>query len=609
MKENKDKPSIWKSIRNGLFFALLIIAIAYSFNVIKIDLSEFRKDTRISMWTRALRALANPDLMEYDQEETPFNAPIYLPCLEGQTPQVVDVDLNQPYLVVPSCAALGEKIIVEGFNFPPGSTGPIGFVPATNLELLLIKGTVTADENGYFSFEFPLPNDRANTEVQYVRVVARLNVGSPHFTENASATWDKIVETVFMAFLATLIGMILSFPISFLAARNLMVNVKVPLTNLALTIIGWPVGIFLGGLLARWMQTLSGLGGENAWLHLGSVVVGGGVVWFLLRWALLNSGEDAGLVQRSLRVAALLFASLLLVFTIYELASLGMMVGQILLPKMGPFAFLANFLFQFSDITSTIMIVIVALITGGTVASFLGRIGQRLSEKIAPLPLRVLNALLAAMAFATLFVLIGKGIDWLYVVKNDFFVITLPGIVGVALGIMLALINQPKKSLPVGLVIYFITRTILNAVRSVEAVIMAIVFVIFVGIGPFAGVLALGLHTIASLAKLYSEQVESIMPGPLEAIEATGANRLQTIIYGVIPQIIPPYISYTMYRWDINVRMSTIIGITGGGGIGFLLFQNINLLNYRAASTQMFAIAIVVATMDYISSKLREKTV
>jgi phosphonate transport system permease protein len=121
--------------------------------------------------------------------------------------------------------------------------------------------------------------------------------------------------------------------------------------------------------------------------------------------------------------------------------------------------------------------------------------------------------------------------------------------------------------------------------------------------------MALGLHTIVSLAKLYSEQVESISAGPMEAVQATGANRLQTIIYAVVPQIIPPYISYTMYRWDINVRMSTIIGFVGGGGIGFLLQQNINLLNYRAASAQMLAIAIVVASMDYISSVLREKYV
>jgi phosphonate transport system permease protein len=138
---------------------------------------------------------------------------------------------------------------------------------------------------------------------------------------------------------------------------------------------------------------------------------------------------------------------------------------------------------------------------------------------------------------------------------------------------------------------------------------MVIVFVVWVGIGPFAGVLALSLHTIAALAKLYSEQVESILAGPVEAIKATGANRLQTIVYAVVPQIIPPYISFTMYRWDINVRMSTIIGFAGGGGIGFLLIQNINLLNYRAASAQMIAIALVVASMDYLSSRLREKVV
>ena len=168
---------------------------------------------------------------------------------------------------------------------------------------------------------------------------------------------------------------------------------------------------------------------------------------------------------------------------------------------------------------------------------------------------------------------------------------------------------KEADTLPVGLSIYYVIRTILNTLRSIEPLIMVIVFAVWVGIGPFAGVLALSLHTIAALAKLYSEQVESILPGPLEAIKATGATRLQTIVYAVVPQIVPPYISFTMYRWDINVRMSTIIGFAGGGGIGFLLQQNINLLNYRAASVQMLAITIVVALMDYISSRLREKVV
>jgi phosphonate transport system permease protein len=138
---------------------------------------------------------------------------------------------------------------------------------------------------------------------------------------------------------------------------------------------------------------------------------------------------------------------------------------------------------------------------------------------------------------------------------------------------------------------------------------MAIVFVVWVGLGPFAGALALATHTIAALAKLYSEQVESIAAGPMEAIRSTGANRLQNVVYGVVPQIIPSYISFTMYRWDINVRMSTIIGFVGGGGIGFLLQQNINLLDYRAAAAQILAIAIVVSAMDWLSSKIRQRYV
>jgi phosphonate transport system permease protein len=222
---------------------------------------------------------------------------------------------------------------------------------------------------------------------------------------------------------------------------------------------------------------------------------------------------------------------------------------------------------------------------------------------------KVFNLIFSTLAGAVLFGLIGQLVEWLYQIGQPAYTLWGPMLIGALLGLALAIFTPAKANLGIGMVIYYITRTILNGLRSIEALVMAIVFVIAVGIGPFAGVIALGLHTIVSLAKLYSEQVESIMAGPLEAIEATGANRLQTIIYAVIPQIIPPYISYTMYRWDINVRMSTIIGFVGGGGIGFLLQQNINLLNYRAASAQMLAIAVVVASMDYISSVMREKYV
>jgi len=240
--------------------------------------------------------------------------------------------------------------------------------------------------------------------------------------------------------------------------------------------------------------------------------------------------------------------------------------------------------------------------------SLASRWGEGISRRRDALS-RVSHHVLAIVAGAALAVILMAMVNWFYQFRDINTYYAYAGGIGALFGLLISLRYKSTDAVPNGMIIYYVSRTIFNALRSIEALVMAIVFVVWVGIGPFAGVMALGLHTIVSLAKLYSEQVESIMAGPLEAIQATGANRLQTIVYAVIPQIIPPYISYTMYRWDINVRMSTIIGFVGGGGIGFLLQQNINLLNYRAASAQMLAIAIVVASMDYISSVLREKYV
>ena len=157
--------------------------------------------------------------------------------------------------------------------------------------------------------------------------------------------------------------------------------------------------------------------------------------------------------------------------------------------------------------------------------------------------------------------------------------------------------------------IYYLIRTLFNITRSIEPMIWALIAVVWVGLGPFAGIIALTIHTIAALGKLYSEAIESIDPGPIEAIQATGANKLQTIMFAVVPQMIPPFVSFTIYRWDINVRMSTVIGMVGGGGIGFLLVQYIRLLDYKSAGIAVWFIAVTVAILDYVSSKIREKFV
>jgi len=159
---------------------------------------------------------------------------------------------------------------------------------------------------------------------------------------------------------------------------------------------------------------------------------------------------------------------------------------------------------------------------------------------------------------------------------------------------------------PVAFVCYLSLRTFLNIVRSVEPLIWAIIFSVWVGIGPFAGMMALMLHSLASLTKQYSEIVECISDGPVEGIRATGASTLQTVLFGIVPQIVLPYISFTIYRWDINVRMATVIGLVGGGGIGTMLIQYQGQALWQEVGCIVVVIAVVVWVLDTSSAYIRE---
>jgi phosphonate transport system permease protein len=162
----------------------------------------------------------------------------------------------------------------------------------------------------------------------------------------------------------------------------------------------------------------------------------------------------------------------------------------------------------------------------------------------------------------------------------------------------------------IGSAVYYVIRGVLNLIRSYEPLVMATVFALIVGYGtPFAGVLALVFVTTASLGKMFSEAVESIDPGPIEALRATGANPIQVVVYAVIPQIIPDFLSYTIYHWDINVRISTVIGFVGGGGIGYYLSQRINTFEYSKAGTALYAIIIVVWVLDFLSARIRKELI
>ncbi len=156
------------------------------------------------------------------------------------------------------------------------------------------------------------------------------------------------------------------------------------------------------------------------------------------------------------------------------------------------------------------------------------------------------------------------------------------------------------------LIIYFLLRLTFNIVRSVEPVLWAIVFSIWVGFGPYAGMLALFVHSLASLTKQFSEMIEGVDDGPIEAIASTGAKRLQIIWFAIVPQLILPFISFTIYRWDINVRMATIIGFVGGGGIGATLLEAQGQAHWSQVGSIIIVVAFVVWLMDTFSTYVRQ---
>ena len=606
----KEQKTLLKSIRLGAVVLLGLFVYGYAFYTSDVNLETIKDETRLTQLTRILRALAHPNIIEYEQEVMDVEIPFYLPCPEDGAP-AYEPDTSGPYLVIESiCGDPGEILQIEGHNFMPNAKGPINFIPLSGVKLQIDEENLSTDSKGYFSTKIKLPNRQPVDEAQIIRATARRNIGTPRFTQMTKVTWDKIVETILMALLATTFGIFIAIPISFLAARNLMVEVKSSLASISLSLIGWPIGLLLGGLAALEIQSISASFMGSMSVVLPGVIFSPVIIWFAARWA-IQQGEiktpSTGI--KIARGFVLFIAGIIGIFFLFFLAKFFTTTSDYLSEAVTTLPFISNFIFIIGDIIQLFTPVIVALAVGGALGSFCGGLGQTFSDSMEANKVKLGNVILAAIAGAVLFVLISAGINWIYRLTDLTKTWYWPAGIGAVAGIALASFKPAKETLPTGSVIYFITRTILNVTRSVEPLVMVIVFVVWVSMGPFAGALALGLHTIAALAKLFSEQVESILPGPLEAIRATGANRLQTIVYAVVPQIVPPYISFTMYRWDINVRMSTIIGFAGGGGIGFLLQQNIGLVHYRDASVQMVAIAITVATMDYISSVMRERFV
>ncbi len=538
------------------FLLLLILGVlALGSRLTQIDLPKAIREYRDT--EKVLSSILWPWEAAFDYQASTLEATakVEAPCTdESAAPPVNQPQEGQPWIVVtPTCGELstrdqkghltyGTLLTIKGGGFKPGLTlkleweDPIGnrFTPRGVGDTEIEVGP-----DGTFTTQLYMPSVVIPSVAQGVQyhTIHAFQRGAAKFTGKLSKEMklalQAMLETIMMGLMATFTGIVLSVPISFLAARNLM-N---PIHTTTQGFVGGVIGLAVGGWAGKWLADLvsAPLGGleeapvATALIHF-FLILGLAILAFrLLARALDTIAQRApAWVARTISLLGLALIGAVIGYTIGVLYAKGVLTisrgaeeAQALMPRYG---------------------------LGGAV------------------------------------------------------------VLGLVFGYWALKMGQADK-VPIGRIIYTITRLVLNIVRSIEPLIWAVMGVIWVGPGPFAGFIALSLHSVAALGKLYSEAIESINPGPIEALQATGANRLQTIMYAVVPQVLPPFTSFTLYRWDINVRMSTVIGLVGGGGIGFLLIQWIRQFQYQQAGIAVWLITITVAALDFISANIRERMV
>jgi phosphonate ABC transporter permease subunit PhnE len=603
-------------IRTYLIALAILILYAYATQATKIDLQEPLKPRRQSNLVSLIRELAHPDLFAYETQTRSTNISIRMPCPEDVKASTVTVE-GRELAIIPNCVTTTQDSIgLDGQGFQPNASGVIRWYPfgATSTRTV---ADFKADAQGQFSIDFTMPDVRPSDEPQRLEVLETVDRRIVGPSDTALEALDKIVETVFMALMASTIGTALAIPISFMAARNLMRDVRLPLAAIMGGLVLAPVGGFAGWWVANQVVTLSNTLAPNGLVGLGAFAVSAVLLGLAVRFSPIFAREIESRPSSRVSIVWSIIIGLLALLSFSLLARSGLLAGGWLSENLGPFGFLGNFIQVLSDLTNLLAAILVGL--GGVfLALALGsRYGQEAVIRMPDSPGRVLTAVLAAAGTAILIIGLALGLFWLDVlgvrpyvpetVSDQLNMMLVPTLIVSGVVALLSALRPPKRQYPIGMTTYTVTRGTLNGLRSIEPIMMGFVFVVWVGLGPFAGILALTLHSIADLGKLFSEQVENIEEGPREAIRATGANTIQSIVYAVVPQITPHYIAYIFYRWDINVRMSTIIGFVGGGGIGFVLQRYLNQLQYTRASVMVIAIALVVTVLDNVSSRIRRR--
>ncbi|MFV2044127.1 MAG: PhnE/PtxC family ABC transporter permease [Anaerolineales bacterium] len=541
--------------RRGFLFACVVIFVL-GWNITQIDLpkavSEF-SDTRI-----ILRRIFWPwrAAFEYETVTVEAVAKIQAPCPEGATGPPIAIEIaGEPWVSVsPTCGELSTRALATGeltFGTELTITGG-GFQPGAIVEIQW-KNPIgnRFRPRGVGETDIQVDGNGEFTTTLYI----------PEVVIPVTAVGDQIHTLAIVHETGEIFTGNLSREMK-LALEQMLVTIMIGLMATLFGIIfAVPVSFLAArNLMSPVITTLAAIVG-GLLLFLPAVALGAvGTEWI--------SSSFGGLEQAPLQTAALLFLLTVGLGVIgWRAGSRGMTEVSERAP--GPL----------DDV-----IVAAGLALLGGAAGYL--LGLGFSRLVLSIPLGAEVAAVQEMRYAIAGTLLLGGAAFLAAYRRG-----------------------SESRVGIGNVIYVTTRTILNIIRSIEPLIWAIVATIWVGLGPFAGLIALTVHSVAALGKLYSESIESIEPGPIEAIRATGGDRLQTIMYAVMPQVLPPFISFTIYRWDINVRLSTIIGLVGGGGIGFLLIQWIRQYQYEAAGLAVWLIAITVSVLDFVSAEIRKRFV
>lgn len=615
MKSPDSRGKKSNRLRNLVILLALLLLYAYGSEVTKIDLREPVKPRRQENLFGLLRELARPDLFAYESETLSTNLSLRMPCPEEVRASQVQ-NQGRTVMLIPNCASTTQdRLSMQGEGFPPNASGIVRWYPA-NSDTTRRLAQFKANANGEFRVDFTMPDIRETADPQRIELLETTARRISGLSDTTMLALDKIVETVFMALLASTIGTLLAIPISFLAAQNLMADVKLPLAAIMGAILLAPVGGGAGWWAAQQLGAAAALLGNNGVAGVGALLLLAGLTMLAVR---LNPAlsPTASRGNRWTSLGYWLATAVLVLLFLAVLGQVGLLGGSVLRGSLGSLAFLGNFVYLLADLLTLLLSALVGF-TGVLLGiSWGARYGQEAIIHLPQAPARLLTFILTVMGTAVFVIGVGYALSWINLFGVRAYtpetfggmvqVLIIPALVAGVVAGLLSLLRRPNHHFPIGMATYTATRGALNLTRSIEPLMMGFVFVVWVGLGPFAGILALTLHSVADLGKLFSEQVENIDDGPREAINATGANAIQSIVYAVVPQITPHYIAYIFYRWDINVRMSTIIGFVGGGGIGFVLQRLLNQLQYSRASVMVIAIALVVTILDNVSSRVRQR--